>query len=177
MLERFAERPIDIALELEIAIGDDADETLLVVDNRDARNAKTVHQGGCLAHRIARPERDRLENHAALRSLHSIHFGGLAVDRHVFVKDADSSRPGDGDGHLRFRDSIHRGRHERDSQLDAAGKAGDDGDVLWMGPRLARNEEDVVKRECEVLADARRSSSVLYTRKPATRLFGDSGPG
>ena len=51
---RLVQRPVEVALELQIAIRDDADEPFVVVDDRHARDAKTVHERRRFTHRIAR---------------------------------------------------------------------------------------------------------------------------
>jgi hypothetical protein len=84
-----ADRLIEIPLELEIAIGDDADQLPRGIHDRDAGNPEPVHQGGGFAQGTIGTQRDRVHDHPALAALHPIHLRGLAVDRHVLVKHAD----------------------------------------------------------------------------------------
>ena len=121
---RLAERPVELTLELQIAVGDDADELLVVVDDRHTGDAEALHECGGFAHGIVRSQRDRLENHAALRALHAVDLGSVAIDRHVLVQHADAARTGHGDRHLRFRNGVHRRGNERNAKLDAARERG-----------------------------------------------------
>src|SRR6266446_2437035 len=137
---RVADRAVQLALELEVAVGDDAHQAPGVVHDRDARDAEPLHQAHRLAQRTVRPERDGVQNHPRLAALHAVHFGRLAVDRHVLVDYADAALTRDRDRHLRFGDRVHRGGHEGDVERDAAGKA-------RVHARQPRNEQNVVESE------------------------------
>ena len=99
-------------------------------------------------------ERDRVEDHPALGPLHAIDFGRLAVDRHVLVDHADAAGARHRDRHLALGHGVHRRRDERDVQRNAAREARRGVDVLRVGDRMARHEQDVVERQRRVDAHA-----------------------
>src|SRR5207253_2575813 len=144
---RGANRAVELALELEIAIGDDADQAPRVVHYRDAGDAEPLHQPHRLAQRAVGAERDGMEDHPRLAALHAVHFGRLAVDRHVLVDYADATLTRDRDRHLRFGDRVHRGGHEGDVERDAAGEARAHVHVPRVHAREPRNEQNVVESE------------------------------
>jgi hypothetical protein len=71
---RLVDRLIEVPLELEVPVGDDADETALRVHDRHAADLEAPHQHRRLAQRAVRAERDRVEDHPALTPLHPIHL-------------------------------------------------------------------------------------------------------
>src|SRR3989449_440248 len=144
---RVADRAVQLALELQVAVGDDAHQAPGVVHDRDARDAEPLHQAHRLAQRPVRPEGDGVQDHPRLAALHAVHLRRLAVHRHVLVEDADAALARDRDRHLRFGDCIHRGGHERDVEGDAAGKARAHVHVPRMYAREPRNEQNVVESE------------------------------
>ena len=83
-------RPVELTLELQIAIGDDADQLARAIHNRHARDLEAYHQLLRLAERPVRSERDRVHDHAGFAALDPIHFGRLTVHRHVLVNHADA---------------------------------------------------------------------------------------
>ena len=50
-----------------------------------------------------------------------------------------------GNRQARFRDRIHRRRHQRDVQPDLAGKLGPQSDIARQDVRMGGNEQDVVE--------------------------------
>src|SRR5947208_33821 len=144
---RVADRTIQLALELQVAVGDDAHEAPGVVYDRDARDAEPLHQAHRLPQRPVRSEGDGVQDHPRFAALHAVHLRRLAVHRHVLVDDADAALTRDRDRHLRFGDRIHGGGHERDVEGDAAGKARAHVHVPRMYAREPRNEQNVVESE------------------------------
>jgi hypothetical protein len=177
---RLAQRPVEIALELQVAIRDDADELSIVVHDRDARDPEPVHQCIGFAHRVPWAQSDRVQDHPRFGSLHAIDFGRLTIDRHVLVQHADAAGPRHRDRHVRFGDGVHRGRHQRDLQLDATRESGRSIDVAWVRDGVSRYQQDIIERERDVEAHARRGRAircVLNVRKPALPAFPGSGLG
>src|SRR5438552_13637402 len=144
---RVADRAVQLALELQVAVGDDAHQAPGVVHDRDARDTEPLHQAHRLTQRPVRPEGDGVQDHARLAALHAVHFGRLAVDRHVLVDYADATLTRDRDRHLRFGDRVHRGGHEGDVERDAAGEARAHVHVPRVHAREPRNEQNVVESE------------------------------
>jgi hypothetical protein len=147
---RVADRLLEIALELEIAVGDDADQPSLSVHDRDAGDLEAPHQDIGLAQRAVGTERDRVENHPALAPLHPVHLRGLALGRHVLVEDAHAAGPRHRDGHVGLGDGVHGGGDQRDVEGDGAGEAADSHDLARMHRGVSRHQEDIVEGEARL---------------------------
>src|SRR3989454_158606 len=156
---RGADGAVELALELQVAVRDDAHQAPAVIDDRDAGDAEPLHQLHRLAHRTVRAQRDGVEDHARLAALHAIHFRRLPVHRHVLVDHADPALPRDRDGHLGLGDGVHRGRDERDIERNAAGEAGAHVHVPGMHARVPRNEQHVVEGESRAGAEGSHGES------------------
>ena len=137
----------DVVLEAKVPVGEDADEDTLVVRDRDARDLVARHQFERGAHRRVGRQRDRLDDHPRLRPLHLVDLGDLRLDREVAVDDADSTLARERDREARFGDRVHRGRDDRDREVDRARQAGTGRDVVRQDVRGGRDEEDVVEGE------------------------------
>ena len=105
---RLAQWTIEIPLELEVAVGDDSDELSVAIHDWNAGDLEAPHQRHRFAERSFGRERDRIEDHSAFGSFHAIDLGGLSIDRHVLVNDADSTGPGHCHRHFGFGDGVHR---------------------------------------------------------------------
>src|SRR5438132_1657548 len=156
---RGANRAVELALELEVAIGDDADQAPRVVHHRDAGDAEPLHQPHRLPQRAVGAERDGMEDHPRLAALDPVHLGRLTVDRHVLVHHADPALARDRHRHLRLGHRVHRGRDERQVERDAPGEARADVDVARMHTRVPRNEQDVVEGEGGARAEGSHGES------------------
>ena len=95
--------------------------------------------------RLDRAERDRVDDHPALRPLHAIDFGRLFVDRQVLVDDAEAAVLGHGDRQARFGDRVHRRADERHVQPDVAREARRDVHLRRQHGRVLRHEQHVVE--------------------------------
>src|SRR5437763_1134516 len=138
---------VQLALELEVAIGDDADQAPRVVHHRDAGDAEPLHQPHRLPERAVGAERDGMEDHPRLAALDPVDLGRLTVDRHVLVDHADPALARDRHRHLRLGHRVHRRRDERQVERDAPGEARPHIDVARMHTGVPRNEQDVVEGE------------------------------
>ncbi len=150
---RLADRLVEVPLELQVAVGDDADQPPLAIHDRHARDLEPPHQGVRLPERAIGTERDGIEDHPALAPLDLVDFGGLPLDRHVLVQHADAAGAGHRDGHLGLGDGVHGGGDERDVEGDGAGEATDGRDFARVHRRVSRHEEHVVEREARLGAD------------------------
>src|ERR1051325_1148238 len=92
-------------------------------------------------------------------SLHAIDLGGLPVDRHVLVDDADAALARHRDRHFRFGDRVHRGGHDRDIQGNGAREAAGDFDVAGMHRRVTGHEQDVVEGQGDVGSEGSHGGS------------------
>src|SRR5262249_25397025 len=76
-----------------------------------------------------------------------VDLGYLRLDREVAVDDADSALAGERDRETGLGHCVHRGRDDRDREVDRAREAGPGRDVVRQDVRLGRNEEYVVERQ------------------------------
>ena len=141
-----ADRLVEVRLEAEVAVGDDAHH-LASLDDRESREAVGALQRQHVTHRHRRRDRQRILDDTALEALHLRDFGRLPCRRHVLVDDAEATflRHGDREAGLRHR--VHRGGHERDVERDRPGEAGLEADVAGNDLGVRRDEKDVVERQ------------------------------
>jgi hypothetical protein len=177
-----SQRPVEVALELQITVRDDPDQTSILVDDRHTGDAESHHERVRLAEARLGSEGDRVEDHPALGALHAVDLGGLSIDRHVLVDHADPAGSRDGDRHLGLGDGVHRRRDERHVQRDPAREPRRDVDVAWVRRGAPRHEENVVEGQGYGLADSGcparrlfRAVAPLDARRPAPGSPG-SGP-
>src|SRR3989442_757460 len=143
-------RPVQLALELQVAIRDDAGQLAGAIHDRHAGDLEAHHELLRLAQRAVGAERDRVHDHPRFAALDAIHFGSLTIDRHVLVDHADAAQARHGHRHLRLGHGIHGRGDNRDVQRNGAGEAAGDGDVAGMHCRVMRHEHDCVKGEVDV---------------------------
>src|SRR2546428_710941 len=101
-----ADRAVQLALELQVAVRDDPDQLPRPIDDRHARDLEPGHQLVGLAQRAVRAQRDGIEDHPRLAALDAVHLRRLAVDGHVLVQHADAALARDRHRHLRLRDGV-----------------------------------------------------------------------
>ena len=108
-----------------VAVGQDADQLLAArFDHRNAADPVLLHQQHGVGQRRARIDCYRVDDHAGFVLFHGQNGGGLLFDAQIFVHHTDAARLRHGDGHGGFRDRVHGGRHQRDTNADAARNAG-----------------------------------------------------
>ena len=88
---------------------------------------------------------DRIADHAAFEFLDARDFGGLAVDGHVLVDDADAAFLRHGDGEARLGDRVHGGGHQRKVEPDVAREARAEVDFARQDFRVGRHQKNVVE--------------------------------
>ena len=92
-----------------------------VLGDRHAGDPVLLHQVERFVDPVGRRQRDRVDDHAALRPLHPVDFGGLLLDRQVLVDDADAALLRHRDGQPRLGHRIHRRAQQRHVHADVAG--------------------------------------------------------
>ena len=137
---------IELRLEADVAAGEDADG-LSVLHHGQTREAVRVHELERVAQRGLRLDRDRIDDHAALRLLDAPDLAGLLLDGQVLVQHTEAAvtRHDERGGGLGHR--VHRGVHERHPQLDVAGQSTADIDLMGKNLAVPRLEEHVVERQ------------------------------
>src|SRR4051812_5427647 len=134
-------RLVEVGLEAQVAVGDDADHFAAVLQHREAGNLVRALQLHHLPHAHLRMNSHRVAQHARFEALHLRHLGRLLLGGEVLVHDADAAFLRDGDGEARLGDRVHRRRHDRNVQLEAAGEAGAGGGGAPAGGAGGGEEE------------------------------------
>ena len=115
------DRLIQIALETQIAVGDNPDQ-LLALHHRQTGNLVLARQTQHVAHRHIRRDSDGILDHAAFKTFDLGDLGSLCLSRHILVDDADAAFLRQSDCQARLGDGIHRRGQQRNVQIDVAGK-------------------------------------------------------
>ncbi len=118
----FADGNVGAGFEAQIAIGEDADE-LLVLGYRHAGNAVVTHDLQRVGDLVIGRHGDGIDDHAAFRALHLVDFAGLLLDGEVAMDDAESALLRHCDGHAGFGHGVHGGADQRNLEHDVAGQA------------------------------------------------------
>jgi hypothetical protein len=137
----------DVVLEAQVAVGQDADEHIVRVDDRHTADVVSTHQIERVRHKRVGRQRHRLDDHSRLAALDLVHLGDLILDREVAVNDPDAAFARERDRQARLRDGVHRRRDERDLERDAARDPRRGRYVVRQDARLGGNEQYVV--ECQ----------------------------
>ena len=103
-------RPLGDRDEAHVAVGDDAEQPAVGVDDRQAGDAVLAAELVDLVERGVGADRDRVGDHAGLGPLDQVDLVGLVLDREVAVQHADAALAGHGDRHPGLGDGVHRAR-------------------------------------------------------------------
>ena len=175
------DRPIDPRLEPQVAVRQDAHQPAFlaaVLGDRHAADAVFLHQIERLVDPVPRRERDRIHDHAALRALHLVHFGGLFLDAEVLVDDAHAAVLGHRNGQPALRHRVHGGAENGNVQPDSRGELGADVHLARQHRGVPRHHQDIV--EGQRLGKSRRHLRRCTKRiahRFRTPLPGPKGPG
>ena len=134
------DRAVDVGLEAQIAVGEDADQPpflAAVLGDRHAGDAVLLHQVERFEDPVGGGERDRIDDHAALRALDAIDFRRLLLDRQVLVDDAEAALLRHRDRQPRLGDGVHRRADQRHVQPDVARELRADVDLRRQDSRSA----------------------------------------
>jgi hypothetical protein len=138
---------VEVLLEAEVAVGEDADELPVRGGDGHARDLVGRHDPEGLADALVRPHGDRIHDHAGLAALHLVHLFRLHLDGQVLVDDAHAALLGEGDGEARLGDGIHGRREDRNVQADPAAGEGAQVHLVGMDLGEARDDRHVVESE------------------------------
>ena len=133
--------------EAEVAVGEDADELLLLGD-RDAGDLEAAHdfEGG--GDGLVGGDGDGVNDHAAFGTLYLVDLARLLIDGEIAVNDAEASLLRHGDGEARLGDGVHGGRHERRIESDVLRQLRGGADLGGNDVGIGRDEEDIVEGQC-----------------------------
>ena len=112
--------------EAHVAVGDDADEHAVAVDDREPGHPELAAERVDLGDGGIRRRRHRVGDHAGLAALDLVDLLGLVRDREVAVQHADAALARHGDRHARLGHGVHR--------------AGDSSGVATVIRRVSREE-------------------------------------
>ena len=113
---------------------------------------------------------NRVFDHTAFVFLDLANFSGLLPGRHILVNNPDSAFLGHGNGQRGFGNSIHRGRNQRNIQLDTAGQLRFQGDIFGEDFGVAGQEEDIVEGECILCNSQHCLLPRVYEKKIRTSI-------
>ena len=140
----FADREVKSCFEAQIAVRQNAHQPPVFRD-WNSRYLVMSHQLNSVFDFVVGRHRDRIDDQAALGSLHLVDFGRLFVDRHIPVDDSDAALLGKRDGQSGFGDGIHGSADDRDIQFKAPGEPGIGSSFGGQDVRFERNNQDVVE--------------------------------
>ncbi|SPF31568.1 hypothetical protein SBA1_100024 [Candidatus Sulfotelmatobacter kueseliae] len=113
------DRDIEAGFKAQVAVGENADQ-LSVLGDGHAGDFVLAHDFERVRDPVGGMHGHRVDDHAAFRALHLVHFVGLLLDRQVAMNNAQAALLRQRDRHMRFRDGVHGGAHDRDVQADGA---------------------------------------------------------
>jgi hypothetical protein len=141
-------RQVELLLEADVAVRDDADHLVAVRGHGQSGDALRPGQREDLADRCIRPDRDGILDDAALVLLDAPDLARLVGGGHVLVHDADAAFLRDRDREAGLGDRVHGGGDEGQVQPYPAGEAGRQVDLARQHLRVRGYEQDVVEGEC-----------------------------
>ena len=144
------DRPLDVGLEAQIAVRQDADQPpflAAVFGDRHARDAVLLHQVERFEDPVGGGERDGVDDHPALGPLHPVHLRGLLVDRQILVNHAEAAVLRHRDRQARFGDRVHRGADNRHVEADPPRELRAHVHLIRQHGGMLRHQQDVVEGE------------------------------
>ena len=139
--------PLGDRREAQVAVGDDAEQLLVEVDDRQPGDAVLPADPVEVLEGRVGPDGDGVGDDPGLGPLHEVDLVGLVVDREVAVEHADAALAGHRDRHPALGDGVHRSAHQRRPQRDLAGQPGRGVDVGRCDLGVAREQQHVVVGE------------------------------
>jgi hypothetical protein len=140
-------RLVRVGDETQVAVGEDADELPVAVGDRQPGDAVALHLLERLGDRLVRRQRDRVDDHPRLAALDLVDLLGLRFDRQVLVHDPDAALLGDRDRQGGLGHGVHRGRQERDVEVDPASQPGMRLHLAGQDRTRSRHQQDIVERQ------------------------------
>ena len=142
----FANLAVIIGFKAEIAVGQDAHQTLVFGDGHAADAIFAHHQLG-VGNQVRGRQEKGIGDYAVLAALYLIHLRGLLGNGHIFVDYTHAALASQRDGHLGLGDGIHGGGKNGNIQLDFACQLDGQIGVLGQHLALARYQQNIVERQ------------------------------
>ena len=114
----------EIGQEAHVAVGDDADQLALAVNDRNTGNAELAHQLVGILDKLVLGQGEGIDDNAVLGTLDLVYLVSLLFDGHILVDDADAALSGNGDGHTGVGDGIHSCGDDGGIQMNVSRKTG-----------------------------------------------------
>ncbi len=140
------DRPVHVFLELVVTVGEHSHQPV-PLDHREPGHSVPLRQGDRVAEERVDGDRHRIDHYPALRPLDPSDVAALGFDGEVLVNDPHPAFLSEGYSHLRLRNSVHGGAHDRYSEGDVAGEDGSQVDFGGNHFRVAWKQENVVESE------------------------------
>ena len=136
-----------IALETQVAVGNDTDQNICVVHNGDTADFVVVHQFQSITYGVVLRNSDRIVDHTILCAFNLAHLSCLSCDTHILMNHTDTTLASDGNSQFCFGYGIHCSRNNRSVKTNVTSEFR--GDIHFAGQyfRVCRNEEHVVERQ------------------------------
>ncbi len=136
--------------EAHVTVGDDADELVVLVDDRQTGDVEAAAQLVEVGEGDVRAHGERIVDHAGFGTLDDVDLGGLVVDGKIAVQHADAAVTGHGDRHVGFGDGVHCGGDRRDLHRDVAGEVSGGVHLGRDDIRLVRQQQHIVIGEAQL---------------------------
>ena len=133
--------------EAQVAVGHDADEHIVLIDDGQSGDAVLSADLIELFQSLVGSDRQRVVDHARFGTLDVVDLLRLILGGEVAVDDAEATDAGHGDRHPGFGHGVHRCGDERNVELDLPGQPGGGGGFGGDDIGVAWQEEDIVIRE------------------------------
>ena len=144
--------------ETHVAVGDDADELVVVVNDRQAGDMETAAQLVEISQRHIRADGQRIVDHTGFGALDDVNLSGLVIDGKIAVQHADAAITSHGNGHVGLGDGVHCGGDRRDLHRDVAGQMGGGVHFGRNDIRLVRQQQHIVIGEAKLCENRRKWS-------------------
>ena len=141
---------MDVRLEAKVAVGENPDEAAFlaaVLGDRNTGDPVVLHQVERFVDAIGWGERDRVDDHPALRPLDAIDFGRLFVNLKVLVNDAEAAELRHRDSEAGLGDRVHGSAQDRDVEPDVPREPRGHVHLRRLHRRMLRHEQHVIERE------------------------------
>ncbi len=147
--------------EADVPVGQDADQLVVFVGDRQSRDPVLFHDLDGLFDLFLGTDRNGIDNHAAFVALDLVDLFGLELNRHVAVDDPHSALLGQGDSHAGGRHRVHSRADNGDAEGDIPAEEGSDVGAGGRDVGFEGDDEDVVKGQAFLDIRVQHAASFL----------------
>ena len=142
---------VHLAFKAQVAVGDHANQHLVLIHDGDAADAVLIHQLEGILDQSVLGQSHGVDNHTVLSTFYLTHLVGLTLNRHILVQHAEAALLRHSDSHSSLGHRVHGCRHQRHVQVDVARKAGCHRHFAGNDFRIGRDKQHIIV--CEAFAD------------------------